>query len=387
MKLCFSLFLAFILSNCSTTQVKPSEKSENLDVVELSKGLSNEKKEQLPITEIISPVSAFQWQTFFKGTPNSKERPMLQESMKQLTNASTAEDLLKRGRNEAALGLLSAAESSFRQALRKDSKNVDALLELASILQKQRRSAASFDVLAEAKNNLHSLERPDQSQVFRYRYTLALTYLMTGDRPKSHAILSDLIGKDRTFLPGYAALAFSYLKEGKDTVARFIVEQALDRGGDHPALYNILGILSERQGKPAVAKDFYNRALGFNDSFAPALVNRGNLYMGNGEFSMAEADYKKALNVDPGSADAMIGLGVALRQTGRYSAAKDTFERALDLDADNPQARFNLAILMRENIKDEGQALRYFNEVTQSERANQGLKSLARSAIEEIRSL
>lgn len=372
---------------CATNSNLNKESIENLDVVDIERTQDVEKDAPKTKENIPSVTSAFEWQKYFKGSPSSIERPALQAVMKQLSNASSAEELLKRGRNEAALGLLLASESSFKRCLRKDPSNVDALLELASVLQKQRKMSAAFDILAEAKTNLSGQERPDQAQVFRYRYTLALTYLAAGDRQKAHSILSDLIGKERTFLPGYAALAFSYLKDGKDTIAKFIVDQALDRGGDHPALYNILGILAERQGKPAVAKDFYNRALGFNDSFAPALVNRGNIYLNNSEHSMAEADYKKALEADPGSTDAMIGLGVVLRQTGRYKLAKETLERALDVDADNPQARFNLALLMRENIKDDGQALRYFSEVTQSERANHGLKSMARAAIEEIRSL
>jgi tetratricopeptide (TPR) repeat protein len=161
----------------------------------------------------------------------------------------------------------------------------------------------------------------------------------------------------------------------------------MDRGGEHPALYNILGVLQERQGKSAIAKDFYNRALNMSEFFAPALVNRANLYVATGETSMAESDYKKALDAEPSNTDAMIGLAVVYRQTGRFNAAKEILERTLDLDADNPQARFNLAILMRENVKDEGLALRYFNEVTQSDRANQTLRTMAKSAIEEIRSL
>ena len=102
---------------------------------------------------------------------------------------------------------------------------------------------------------------------------------------------------------------------------------------------------------------------------------------------MAETDFKKALDSEPSNTDAMIGLGVVFRQTGRFKLAKEILERALDLDADNPLARFNLAILTRENLKDEGLALRYFTEVMQSTKANQSLRGLAKSAVDEIRSL
>jgi len=379
--------VVLMMTACATNPQEPTAPGGNMDVVELNKTMDAEGGQRANASESISAEAAFDWHRFFKGAPNSKERPALQKSIKKLQSAISVEDLVKRGRNEFALGLYAASESSFRQALRRDGKNIDALIELAASLQRQRRIAAALDTMAETKNNLSALERPDQAVVFRYRYTLAMTYLANDDKAKAHAILTDLIGKDKTFLPGYAALAFSYLKDGKDSVARFIVDQALDRGGDHASLYNILGILSERQGNMAVAKDHYNHALTLTDTYAPALVNRGNLYMAAHEASMAESDYKKALDADPANADAMIGLGVVQRQTGRFASAKDTFERVVEIEPDNPQARFNLAILMRENLKDEGQALRYFNEVTQSERANQGLKAMAKAAIEEIRSL
>ena len=384
MKLSILLTSLALIAGCSTSRESDSNATDNMDVISLSKNMSTSEQAD---TAPVSPSAAFNWQKFFRGAPSSKERPLLQQTLKQLSNASSFDDLLKRARNETALGLLSSAEATYRQALRKNSGNIDALLELAALLQKQRRTVPALDILADARVALTSQERPNREQLFKYRYTLAMTYLQNGDRNKSHVILSDLIGKDRTFLPGYAALAFSYLKDGKDSVAKFIVDQAMDRGGEHPALYNILGVLQERQGKSAIAKDFYNRALNMSEFFAPALVNRANLYVATGETSMAESDYKKALDAEPSNTDAMIGLAVVYRQTGRFNAAKEILERTLDLDADNPQARFNLAILMRENVKDEGLALRYFNEVTQSDRANQTLRTMAKSAIEEIRSL
>jgi Tfp pilus assembly protein PilF len=304
-----------------------------------------------------------------------------------MSESQAFEDLVKRGRNEFALGLTEGAESSFRKALRIEPKNVDVILDLASVLQRLRRTSAAFDALADARNILNSQESPEESLVFRYRYTLAMTHLTNDDRAKAHPILSDLVGKDRTFLPGYGALAFSYLKDGKDSVSNFIVEQALDRGGDHPSLYNILGLLAERQGKMAAARSHYNRAIALNDSYAPALVNRGNLYLAANESMMAEADYRKAIEADPSNTDALIGLAVSFRKTGRYANAKEKLLRVLDLDGDNPQARFNLAILLRDNLKDEGLALRYYNEVLQSDRASASLKTTAKAAIEEIRNL
>ncbi len=378
-------FLAYAIGSCASKGPPPT-----LAQMDLVEAVNVEKRDAVMTANQNGDVpadAAFNWQILFKGVPSAQERPILQASIKQLGDASTPSDLQKRGRNESSLGLLAAAESSFRQALRKERKNIDIQIELAGVLQRQRRIPAALDVLAEARSNLSALERPDPAQVFKYRYTLAMTYLANDDRVRAHAILTDLIGKDRTFLPGYATLAFSYLKDGKDSIAKFITEQALDRGGDHPSLYNILGVLSERQGLTSAARDHYNRALALSDAYTPALVNRGNLHFAAHEASMAEADYKKALESDPANTDAMIGLGVVQRSTGRFLPAKETFSRALEIDADCPQARFNLAILMRENLKDDGQALRFFTEVTQSDHANANLKRMAAAAINEIRNL
>ena len=379
------ILFVLLLQGCASNP-SSSRPSETMDIVQNQAKDSGGKKIADP-NKPIGANSVFNWQKFFKGPPSSVERPNLQATIDELKSSTSFVDLMRRGRNEFALGLLSASEASFRQALRRDPRNVDALIELAATLQRERKITAALDVLAEAREQLNVTENLDQSQVFRYRYTLAMAYLANDDRAKAHPILSDLVGKDRTFLPGYAALAFSYLKDGKDNVARFIVEQALDRGGDHPSLYNILGLLAERQGKSAAAKDQYNRALALNDAYAPALVNRANLYLASQEPGMAEADYKKALDADPANADALVGLAVVFRQTGRYASARDKLLRVLDIENDNPQARFNLAILMRENLKDEGLALRYYNEVLQSDRASSSLKVMAKAAIEEIRNL
>ena len=134
----FVMTLCF-LTSCASKKEGPVTSSENMDVVEAV----NVEKRDAPMAgdprgNLVADA-AFNWQLLFKGVPAAKERPALQQAIKQLTNASSTGDLLKRGRNEFALGFLAASESSFRQALRKDRKNIDALIDLAGTLQKQRR--------------------------------------------------------------------------------------------------------------------------------------------------------------------------------------------------------------------------------------------------------
>lgn len=377
-------FLILQLLSCATRGAVSKQTS--LDIDE-SKRTENIAVKLADPSRPVTPQAIFNWQKIFKGPPPSKDRPAILKSIELQSSNDSIGDLLARGRNQLALGLLLDAEATLRQVLRKDAKNVEALIELSTVLTKRKRIDLAFEALSDAKDVLQQSEVSRSDLIFRYRYALAMAYLAKDDKANAHPILSDLVGKDRTFLPGYAALAFSYLKDGKDTVAKFIIEQALDRGGEHPSLYNILGLISDRQQDATKARSFFNKALSLNDAYAPALINRGNLYFTNNQIAMAEADYVKALAVDPSNTDGLIGLAAVYRQTGRYSAAKDKLNRVLDIDSSNPQARFNLAILMRDNLKDEGLALRYYSEVVQSDRAGNNLKTMAKAAIEEIRSL
>lgn len=375
--------LTILTFSCATSSSNKDVDSSALDIKEKP----SEKQLVSKSGNGVKAEAVFTWQQYFKSPPSSKDRAKLQKTVDGLRKASTTEDLLKRARNEVALGQFAAAEATYREALRQDRKNLDALIELATVYHRTKNSESCLQVLSDVKDVISAQENPDRMRIFRYRYILALANIQRGDRDRGHEILSDLIGQEKTFVPGYAALASSYIATGKDQVARFIVERGLDRGQDDPTLYNILGVIEERNSKTSVARDHYNKAISLNDSFAPALVNRGNLYLKSKEFKMAETDLKKALEVDPLNTDAMISMTAVYRQTGRIDQAKNLAQRILDITPDSAEARFNLALIMRDNVKNQTEALRLFNEVVQTEKANPELKSLAKSAIDELKTI
>ena len=127
---------------------------DGMDIVESASQQKSSKKLADP-NRPITPDAVFNWQKFFKGPPAAKERIGLITAVKKAESASTSEELVIRGRNEFSLGLISSSESSFRQALRKDPKNIDAMIELAATLQRQRKTRGSFEVLANARSQLN----------------------------------------------------------------------------------------------------------------------------------------------------------------------------------------------------------------------------------------
>ncbi len=344
-----------------------------------------EKIEQRSAQMAVKPGSVFNWQQYFKAPPTAKDRGELIKSVEKLKTVSAPADLIKRARNEVALGQYAAAEASYREVLRGSRKNLEAMTELAALYYRIKNSEACLSVLADIKDTLAAQEKPNKLAVFRYRYVLALSLIQSGDRDRGHEILSDLIGQEKAFVPGYAALASSYLAIGKDQVAKFIVERGLDRGNDDPTLYNLLGVIAERQGRTALAREHYNKAVSLNDGFAPALVNRANIYVAGKQWGLAEGDLKRALEFDPMNIDAMISLGIVMRQTGRVTQAKNTIARVLEISPDSAEARYNLALIMRDNLKDNTEALRLFNEVLQTEKVSSDMRALAKAAVDELK--
>jgi Tfp pilus assembly protein PilF len=389
------LLLILASSGCQTTEVERDPATltaSNLDIKTEDEMAINREFQ----SERVGGVDAkpgkktalqgvFDWQKMFKAPPTAKQRVELQKVVNELESATDEKQLLQRARNEVALGQFSKAEATYREILRSNRTHLDALTELGAVYHRVKNNESCLRVLADIKEFLATQEKPDKLAVFRYRYILALAMLQKGDRESGHDILSDLIGQERSFIPGYAALASSYLSIGKTQVAKFIIERGLDRGKDDATLYNLLGVIADREGRVGVARENFNKSLMLNDLFAPALVNRANIYIKSNEMRLAEGDLKKALEVDPLNIDAMISLAAVYRQTGRTSLCKAQLERVMDLAPESAEARYNMALLMRDNLKDNIEAKRLFSEVMQTEKASFELKAMAKAASDELK--
>jgi len=379
------------VTGCATRSADESTSSADLDVKMPTDGkaagdgeVSVNPGATARVSGDVTPADVLEWQKFFKAPPTVDQRGMLEKQISGWSNASKPADILARGRSEQAIGRLPAADASFREVLRREPNNLEALLELAALQLRMRKTARAFDSLTQLRSEIGVQRDVPQALVFRYRYVLALGYLARGDRDKGHKVLSDLIGVDKEFAPGYAALASSYLGLGRDSVAEFIAKRGVDRAKQDAALFNILGVVAERRNDGSSARANFNRALEITPTFGPALVNRSALAVREGELGAAEEDILRALLYDPTNVDALVTLAVVQRRTGRFEAARATLEKAINVDPDNAVARFNLAVLMAQELKKPAVARRLFNEVLQTSSATPEVKDYAKSYLSDL---
>lgn len=383
------------IAGCSSTDNKSKAASDQLDIA-----LTNKPAEGIPsfaknssvsladkgeLITVLSESDRDAWKDFFKPAPSADERSMLEKKVATWKNSSSPDELVKRGQNQSALGLYAAAEASFRECLRLKPDNIDAALELAILYLRRKNLPGTFEMLSQVKDGIYSQQKASGALAFRYRYVLALALIERGDREKGHRVLSDLIGLNKEFAPGYAALASSYLNMGKDSVAEFIAKRGLDRGKDDAALMSILGVIAEKRNEPLQARSWYNKALEISPTYAAALVNRANLAILESEYGPAEEDLQKAISVAPNSVEAFVALGIVQRKTGRYTAARDNFNKALEVDPDSAIARYNLGVLSMADLNQPAEAMRLFTEVLQIKGGRDDLRESAKTLLTELR--
>jgi tetratricopeptide (TPR) repeat protein len=336
-------------------------------------------------TKIEIPQDAVtNWQSFFKSPPTSVQKNILEQKLKKWSDNDTSAGLIARGRSESAIGQHGAAEISFRKALRLDSDNHEAMLELAGLYLKKGEISTTFELLARVREVTTTSENISKSFIFKYRYVLALAYLARGERDKGHNILSALIGEVKDFAPAYNALASSYIELDRLNVAEFVMKRAADRIKDNASVFNLLGYIHQRGRQGDAARRWFDKALAVDPNYAPALVNRGNLFAQQFELNQAEKDLLSALAADPSSSDAMVSLGVVQKRQGNIAGARASLSKAVEMNPNNAFARFNLAVLMAKELKQPTDAIRLFNEVIQTTGATKELANMAKTYMADL---
>lgn len=338
-----------------------------------------------PVTGAVT--GAIDWQSLFKRPPLPEERKELEKRVERWAETASATELVAKARTQLALGRVRDGETSLREALRLQPANIDAWIELAAVYARSREAGKLFEVLGEVNDTTSGMSEVNPAITLRYKFLLAQGYFMTGRVEDARNILSELISRNSDFTPAYVALADSFFRDGKDTVAEFVVKRAMDRGKEDPALENLLGAIAVTRKDAKSAMSHFNRAIEMSPTYCQALVNRANLLMRDNDFSAAEEDLNRAISIDPSNADALVARGIVLRRTGRADLARASFERVLETDPVNVPARFNLAVLNALDLNRPAVALRLFEEVLSMSQASPSMRASAERYVADLRSL
>ena len=260
------------------------------------------------------------------------------------------------GTLRAQQGRLAEAESSLRRAAKLDARSADLRIEHGDVLRRLGRPAeavASYRRAIELKpdyagahNNLgaalHDLGRLDEAIASfrraieidpRYgaaHYNLANVLAAAGRIDEAIAAYRSAAA----LMPGHPDpcnnLGNALRLAGRLDAAEQSYRQAVEIDPGHAAARRNLGIACFEANRPEEAAVHYRRALAISPD-APTHGDLGNALRAIGRFEEALEHYRKALAIDPNYADAHNNLGVALKMLGQTEAARQSFERAVRL--------------------------------------------------------
>lgn len=202
------------------------------------------------------------------------------------------------------------ARIAYEGVLKRDEKNLPALLAIAECLVRLGKLSEAAEKLSSAAEG-----HPEQAAPSA---RLGMVFLRKGDYGRAE----DAFGKALDMEPGSVEAADGYAKvmsfTGRYDEARQTLERALETNPDSPAL----------------------------------LVSLGRLLNYVGEYELAGERFEKALAAKPGYAEAILGLGMTYWETGKLDLAREQLHSLYDfwdtrvdeLDSVRPQDMLAVAI-------------------------------------------
>lgn len=231
-------------------------------------------------------------------------------------------------------GRLLEAEKTYREVLRAEPTNPDALHLLGLVALQRGMNDSAVELIEKA----HRFGRPHPVSLNNLgKAHLALGKLAEARRCFGKALVLKPDFAEAHHNLGVAQAQSRQLKEAERSYRKAIaLEPAFAE-----AHYRLANLLNEL-GRPEEAEQSCRQALAFAPDFAEAQVNLGDTLHNLGRLEEAETTYRRALELNPDLGEAHNNLGGVLKDLGRLEQAEQSFRRALSLMPGVPDVHYNL---------------------------------------------
>jgi tetratricopeptide (TPR) repeat protein len=171
-----------------------------------------------------------------------------------------------------------------------------------------------------------------------------------GKLGEAHTLLDEALARHRDEPALLLVKGELFLEADRIPEARVVFERALERGGDTEAARaglartcNAEGISLSEGGNDEQALFWFKRAADLDGNWAGPHVNLGVVFARLGKSSRAREEYERAIRLDPGNPVAFFNLGNLCRVSGDNQAAVHAYERVLELAPEYPHVRGAMA--------------------------------------------
>jgi predicted O-linked N-acetylglucosamine transferase (SPINDLY family) len=240
-------------------------------------------------------------------------------------------------------GQFQRAEAMYREILRQDPGNIDAIHLLGVLAMQGGRPDIAVELIGRAESR-----RPDSAMI-QLNYAEALA--AHGKREEAIGHYLKAIELEPEHYEAMNNLGKTYIELGKLQEAIDIEQRSVRVREVNPIAYNNMGNALRAAGRDAEAVGFYEKAAQQDTNFPEALNNLGLSLCSLGRIEEGMKRLREAVQLNPTLHEIHNNIGVVLMNLARPREAIKAFETALKLDPDYVDARNNLGSALRADFQ------------------------------------
>ncbi len=264
-----------------------------------------------------------------------------------------------KGRAQRAMGNSGGAQKSFHDALARDPKSADTLLNMAEIYASQNQHPVSLALLKRAnalQPNSPETLRPLIVEAMKMgenttalnaahlladkstgnlddQYLSAAVMLEGKDFVTASSIFGNYVQQRPEDSRGFLGLGIAELAQQHNEDAKKALEKSLQIDPKQPDAEYHLGMVAAQQGNTAEKLKHLERAIELQPQHAKALAALGDQYLQAGDLEKARSALERSVAGDPNNYKSQYDLALVLAKTGNAEDAKQHMARSSALKA------------------------------------------------------
>ena len=252
-----------------------------------------------------------------------------------------------KGETQMASGDFNGAIASFRESIKLNAKNTDAISGLSEAL-----TAKGIEEAGPANNEaglqyLNEAVTLDPKNAAAYA-KIAEIYDTKGDNANAIVNYDKAVTIDPEFTAAYLPLGMAHA-EAKNYVEAEAYLAKADAAGIAPSEARLARAdIFAKQGRTQEALDMLDKVIAAEPTNAVAVFQKAAIQDHAGKGDEAIAGYKKAVEIDPNYSAAWYELGVIAYNKGDYNGALAAYQNVVRIDPNNYTAQANLASTYRQ---------------------------------------
>jgi len=208
------------------------------------------------------------------------------------------------------------------------------------------------------------------------RYNLALLRMRNRQYDQAVADFEKVAALGFSKSKLFKNLGVCYSRMGETAKAATAYEKAVELNPADAIGWFNLAVVEREMGQPIKAIDAYRQALEADSTYAEADFNLALLFADQDQMDSAAAYYRRAVAVNVGYTKAYYNLALLYSDKDQYDSAAAYFSKVIELDQGNLKALFNLGLMYSRMDRDRESAEAYRMLVDQDPVHEKGLNNL-----------